>query len=131
MTRITSDDLFFEDGKAYLDVTKGTKGGKASYRGDYGCVRGRDRRYCKIHSIKRETFPKLHTNYDNHHYRGTYATRLICTMRGMRKISRRADRYVMRKDRVGETYDKRAMAIVTKNLGHNRIDVIAQSYLYQ
>ena len=37
----------------------------------------------------------------------------------------------MRKDRAGETYDKRAMAIVTKNLGHNRIDVIAQSYLYQ
>ena len=43
----------------------------------------------------------------------------------------RADRYVMRKDRAGETFDKRAMHIVTKNLGHNRISVIAQSYLYQ
>lgn len=37
----------------------------------------------------------------------------------------------MRKDRAGEVLDKRAMAIVSKNLGHNRISVIAQSYLYK
>lgn len=40
------------------------------------------------------------------------------------------ERYIMRKERAGEVYDKLAMEIVSKNLGHNRISVIAQSYLY-
>lgn len=40
------------------------------------------------------------------------------------------ERYIMRKERAGEVYDKQAMEIVSKNLGHNRISVIAQSYLY-
>ena len=32
--------------------------------------------------------------------------------------------------RAGEVYDKQAMESVSRNLGHNRISVIAQSYLY-
>ena len=132
MTRITSDDLFFEDGKAYLDVTKGTKGGKARIVEIMGASEEETEDIVKfIQSKKGRIFPKLHTNYDNHHYRGTYAMRLYMHYARNEKDIPRADRYVMRKDRAGETYDKRAMAIVTKNLGHNRIDVIAQSYLYQ
>ncbi|EKE8783880.1 phage integrase N-terminal SAM-like domain-containing protein [Listeria monocytogenes] len=132
MTRITSDDLFFEDGKAYLDVTKGTKGGKARIVEIMGASEEETEDIVKfIQSKKGRIFPKLHTNYDNHHYRGTYAMRLYMHYERNEKDIPRADRYVMRKDRAGETYDKRAMAIVTKNLGHNRIDVIAQSYLYQ
>ena len=84
-----------------------------------------------IQSKKGRLFPKLHTNYDNHFYRASYAMRLYQHYARSEKDIPRADRYIMRKDRAGETYDKRAMAIVTKNLGHNRIDVIAQSYLYQ
>lgn len=38
--------------------------------------------------------------------------------------------YVCRKDMKGIVLDRKAMEIVSKNLGHNRIDVIAQSYLY-
>ena len=132
MTRITSDDLFFEDGKAYLNVTKGTKGGKARVVEIMGASEEETRDIVAfIQSKKGRLFPKLHTNYDNHHYRGTYAMRLYQHYARSEKDIPRADRYIMRKDRAGETYDKRAMAIVTKNLGHNRIDVIAQSYLYQ
>ena len=132
MTRITSDDLFFEDGKAYLSVTKGTKGGKARVVEIMGASEEETEDIVKfIQSKKGRLFPKLHTNYDNHHYRGTYAMRLYQHYARNEKEIPRADRYVMRKDRAGETYDKRAMSIVTKNLGHNRIDVIAQSYLYQ
>ena len=132
MTRITSDDLFFEDGKAYLNVTKGTKGGKARIVEIMGASEEETRDIIKsIQSKKGRLFPKLHTNYDNHHYRGTYAMRLYMHYARNEKDIPRADRYIMRKDRAGETYDKRAMTIVTKNLGHNRIDVIAQSYLYQ
>ena len=132
MTRITSDDLFFEDGKAYLNVTKGTKGGKARVVEIMGASEEETRDIVEfIQSKKGRLFTKLHTNYDNHHYRGTYAMRLYMHYARNEKDIPRADRYIMRKDRAGETYDKRAMAIVTKNLGHNRIDVIAQSYLYQ
>ena len=35
----------------------------------------------------------------------------------------------MRGDRAG-SFDRYAMKIVSENLGHNRITVIAQSYLY-
>lgn len=132
MLKITSDDLFFEDGKAYLSVTKGTKGGKARVVEIMGESKEETEDIIKfIQSKKGRLFPKLHTNYDNHHYRGTYAMRLYMHYARNEKDIPRADRYVMRKDRAGETYDKRAMAIVTKNLGHNRIDVIARSYLYQ
>ena len=40
------------------------------------------------------------------------------------------ERYVMRKDRAGEVLDKLAMEITSRMLGHSRINVIAQSYLY-
>ena len=41
----------------------------------------------------------------------------------------RRERYICRRDKVGVIYDKTAMAEVSKMLGHNRIDVIAYSYL--
>jgi hypothetical protein len=37
--------------------------------------------------------------------------------------------YRCRKDKYGIVYDRKAMLIVSKALGHERIDVIAQSYL--
>lgn len=132
MLKITSDDLFFEKGKAYLNVTKGTKGGKARVVEIMGVSEEETKNIVEfIQSKKGRLFPKLHSNYDNHRYRGAYAMRLYQHYARNEKDIPRADKYVMRKDRAGETYDKRAMAIVTKNLGHNRIDVIAQSYLYQ
>jgi len=132
MLKITSDDLFFENGKAYLNVTRGTKGGKARIVEIMGASEEETKSIVEfIQSKKGRLFPKLHSNYDNHRYRGAYAMRLYQHYARKEKDIPRADRYIMRKDRAGETYDKRAMAIVTKNLGHNRIDVIAQSYLYQ
>lgn len=132
MTKITADDLFFVDGKAYLNVTKGTKGGKARVVEIMGASEEETKHIIEfIQSKKGRLFPKLHSNYDNHRYRGTYAMRLYMHYARNEKDIPRADRYIMRKDRAGEVYDKRAMQVVTRNLGHNRIDVIAQSYLYQ
>lgn len=132
MLKITSDDLFFENGKAYLNVTRGTKGGKTRVVEIMGVSEDDTKNIVEfIQSKKGRLFPKLHSNYDNHRYRGAYAMRLYMHYARKEKDIPRADRYVMRKDRAGEVYDKSAMKMVTKNLGHNRIDVIAQSYLYQ
>lgn len=40
------------------------------------------------------------------------------------------EKYICRKDKAGVTYDRQAMKYASNQLGHNRIDVIAYSYLH-
>ena len=65
-----------------------------------------------------------------HKYRAMYAkAQYEKTARPLDQIPKR-ERYVCRRDKAGIVYDKVAMAQVSKMLGHNRISVIAESYLY-
>ena len=131
MTKITAEDLFFKNGKYYLNVKKGTKGGKPRVVEVIGQTDVDTKNLVRwIKSQKGKLFSKLNTNYDNHHYRAVYASRVYERYaRDPRKLKGN-ERYIMRKDRAGEVLDRHAMLITSKNLGHNRIDVIAQSYLY-
>ena len=83
-----------------------------------------------IQSKKGRLFPKLSPHYDNHYYRGIYAKRIYSFYARKENDIPKSERYVMRKDRAGEVLDKLAMKITSKMLGHERINVIAQSYLY-
>lgn len=131
MMSIESKDLFFKNGKAYLNVTKGTKGGKTRIVEICGISEGETKMIVEwIQSREGKLFPKLNTNYDNHYYRAVYAQRIYDRYKRKEKDIPPRERYIMRKERAGEVYDKLAMEIVSKNLGHNRISVIAQSYLY-
>ena len=131
MMSIESKDLFFKNGKAYLNVTKGTKGGKPRIVEICGISEGETKMIVEwIQSKEGKLFPKLNTNYDNHYYRAVYAQRIYDRYKRKEKDIPAKERYIMRKERAGEVYDKLAMEIVSKNLGHNRISVIAQSYLY-
>ena len=132
MTMIKADDLFFKNGQAYLNINKGTKGGKPRIAKIVGETEEETKAIVKwIQSKEGRLFNKLSSNYDNHYYRATYANRLYNQLkRDIDKIPTQ-ERYVMRKERAGEVYDKQAMLLVSKSLGHNRISVIAQSYLYQ
>lgn len=131
MMSIESKDLFFKNGKAYLNVTKGTKGGKPRIVEICGVSEGETKMIVEwIQSKEGKLFPKLNTNYDNHYYRAVYAQRIYDRYKRKEKDIPPRERYIMRKERAGEVYDKLAMEIVSKNLGHNRISVIAQSYLY-
>lgn len=131
MLKITSDDLFFENGKAYLNVTRGTKGGKSRIVEIVGLSDGDTKDIVEwIQGQKGRLFPHITKHYDNHHYRSVYARRVYDRYARREKDIPQSERYVMRKDRAGEVFDKLAMAVTSKNLGHNRIDVIAQSYLY-
>lgn len=132
MTMIKAEDLFFENGQAYLNVTQGTKGGKPRVAKIVGKTEDETKAIVKwIQSKKGRLFNKLSSNYDNHYYRATYANRLYNQFKRDIDDIPTQERYVMRKDRAGEVYDKQAMLLVSKALGHNRISVIAQSYLYQ
>lgn len=131
MTMIKSDDLFFKNGQAYLNITKGTKGGKPRIAKIVGKTEEETKEIVKwIQSKEGRLFNKLSSNYDNHYYRATYANRLYNQLKRDIDDIPTQERYVMRKERAGEVYDKQAMLLVSKALGHNRISVIAQSYLY-
>ena len=131
MLKITSDDLFFENGKAYLNVTRGTKGGKSRIVEIVGLSDGDTKDIVEwIQGQKGRLFPHITKHYDNHHYRAIYARRVYDKYARKEKDIPPNERYVMRKDRAGEVFDRLAMAVASKNLGHNRISVIAQSYLY-
>lgn len=132
MTMIKAEDLFFENGQAYLNVTQGTKGGKPRVAKIVGKTDEETKDIVKwIQSKKGRLFNKLSSNYDNHYYRATYANRLYNQLKRDIDEIPLEQRYIMRKDRAGEIYDKKAMLLVSNALGHNRISVIAQSYLYQ
>ena len=132
MIRIETSDLFFDNGKAMLKVGKGTKGGKPRLVEIVGKTEAETKDIVRwIQAQRGRLFPKVSSNYDNHSYRASYATRLYERYaRDVSKISNKKERYSMRKDRAGEVYDRVAMQIVSKNLGHTRVSVIAQSYLY-
>lgn len=132
MTMIRAEDLFFENGQAYLNVDKGTKGGKPRVAKIVGKTEAETKEIVKwIQSKQGRLFNKLSSNYDNHFYRATYANRLYNQLKRDIADIPTEEKYIMRKDRAGEVYDKQAMLHVSKALGHNRISVIAQSYLYQ
>ena len=131
MLQIEAESLFFKDGRAYLNVVNGTKNGKPRVVEIHGVSEAETKMIVEfIQSKKGRLFPKLSPHYDNHYYRGIYAKRIYSFYARKEKDIPPKERYVMRKDRAGEVLDKLAMKITSKMLGHERINVIAQSYLY-
>lgn len=78
-----------------------------------------------------KVFEKLPSHFDNHFYRGQYAKRAYKKFsRPIREINNKKEIYFCRGDKAGEAYDRKAMLMTSKFLGHNRVDVIARHYLY-
>lgn len=74
-------------------------------------------------------FGKVNSHLPIHKYRAIFATNLYKALaRPIDKVPFK-ERYYCRLDRAGDVFDKRAMAIVSKQLGHNRLSVIAGHYL--
>ena len=89
MMNIESKDLFFNGERAFLNVTKGAKGGKSRIVEICGSSAGETREIVKwIQSKQGRLFPKLNTNYDNHYYRAVYAQRLYDEYKRKEKIYR-------------------------------------------
>ncbi|ORP05124.1 hypothetical protein B7693_00095 [Streptococcus mitis] len=131
MLQIEAESLFFKDGRAYLNVVNGTKNGKPRVAEIMGVSEAETKMIVEfIQSKKGRLFPKLSPHYDNHYYRGIYAKRIYSFYARKENDIPKSEKYVMRKDRAGEVLDKLAMKITSKMLGHERINVIAQSYLY-
>ena len=79
-------------------------------------------------------FEKVPTHADIHSYRADYCTELYREKYVERYGSldvkpEKEDRYFCRKDKAGVCYSREIMHEVSKNMGHNRIDIIAENYL--
>lgn len=87
-------------------------------------------------------FHTVHSCADIHAYRGVYAKQIYLkyarqiadipydARRGENGPRYQRDVYCCRGDERGRKFDRRALFLTSKSLGHNRCDVVANSYLY-
>jgi integrase len=124
---VRGTDLVFEKGEACLHIIG--KGGKERLAVINGPHSKEIIERCES-AGRNLLFPKVPKGMDVHKYRAMYAVDLY------KQFAKPADKlvkgaiYKCRGEKEGIIYDKDAMKIVTKNLGHNRISVIASNYLY-
>ena len=69
------------------------------------------------------------SGFDAHALRAEYAARVYHAH--ARATIPPSDRYICRGDKKGEIYDKKAIEIVSKMLGHNRLNVVIDHYSYR
>ena len=138
MLRALDDTRLFQE-DYYVYVRCG-KGGRMRYAPVIGpCVADIVARFQGI-APDAKVWPRIHTMADIHSFRRDYSNtlyRLYARPLGEIPYDRTAPRtnkpyrsqvYCCRRDLVGVWLDKRAMLVVSKALGHNRIGVFAQSY---
>lgn len=128
---LTGDCMAFnKKGRLLVHVTNG-KGGKE--RWVVFCGTKKEQKVCEDmmrQAGNTKVFSHVHTKADIHYYRSVYACRLYKAISRPVEAIPREDRYICRKDKAGVIYDKKAMQMVSRSLGHNRISVIANSYLH-
>lgn len=123
---LTKKQLFFDDieKRYYLKIIG--KGGRLRYSPIINQVA------VDIINNSDENKPvwsKIPNGADIHSYRAIYATKMYKLYARSKNDIPKNERYCCRKDLKGIWYDKKAMSIVSKALGHNRISVIAGHYI--
>lgn len=132
LLKITGDSLYEKDGKFYIKIEKGTKGGRPRVAEVIGKDDAETQEIVNLFKEKGKlrVVSSVPKHLDNHYYRGQYAKRIYNAYARPENLIPQDRKYIMRKDRAGQVLDRDAMLITSRYLGHNRIDVIAQSYLY-
>lgn len=75
-------------------------------------------------------FEKVHAAADVHGYRAEYASNFYSAVARDTNTLKGHQRYVCRGDKAGVVYDRSALRQTSMALGHNRVEVVANSYLY-
>lgn len=135
---LTGDKLVYkqEEDKYYINVNSASKGGRerlAPITGDFNSI------VEKMTSAGTgKVFDKIPQGADIHSYRADYATAIykeherpidqLNVNLGV-KGGNTGDAYICRGDLKGTIYDRKAMELATKALGHNRISVVASNYI--
>ncbi|MCF0127428.1 MAG: hypothetical protein HUJ70_02610 [Pseudobutyrivibrio sp.] len=118
------------DGNYYITGIKG-KGGKVR---DAIVICSDDELKIIIKRMKAAgeglVFNHVHSAFDEHYYRGLYVCRAYKSKARDIETLERSEKYICRKDKAGIVYDKQAMLFASRQLGHGRISVVAENYLY-
>ena len=77
-----------------------------------------------------KVFSKIHNAADIHHYRACYAERVYQAHARPISSLQGSERYVCRGSQKGTVYDREALRLTSQALGHNRVSVVAEHYLY-
>lgn len=150
LSMLDASSLEWHEGAPYIHYVRGTKGGRPRLSPIVGSSEE-----VKVAISYVETLTghqTVHTGADIHSYRAQYAARVyvqeatkdLNALKGQTldytsmtgKWSRYGKRihkpalYICRGDQKGKMYDRRAMLVVSRALGHSREDVIASHYLY-
>lgn len=132
LARIRGNDLVIDrHGNASLSVTAGTKGGKTRT----ALICATDAELERIQSIfasagSQKVILHIPRNLNTHALRREYANKMYTAeARDISRIPNKADRYHCRGDKAGTVYDRQALFKISKSMGHNRENVIAESYL--
>lgn len=127
-----------ENGNYFIVVDSGSKGGR--YR-EVPIISDVDHVIALMSRAgDAKVFPRIHNAADIHSYRADYATAVYkAHARRIEDIPYdrvsasgkpyQSDVYVCRSDQKGQRFDKQAMLIASKALGHNRISVVGEHYL--
>lgn len=75
-------------------------------------------------------FKHIHSKAPIHEYRGDYAREYYNSIARDTTTLSSKEKYFCRRDMQGQVYDKKALGIVSKALGHNRENVVVSHYLY-
>ena len=75
-------------------------------------------------------FQRVHAAADVHGYRAEYASNFYSAVARDTNTLKGHLRYVCRGDKAGVVYDRSALRQTSCALGHNRVEVVASSYLY-
>ena len=135
---LTGDKLVYrkEEDKYYINVNAGTKGGRNRLAPIIGNVKSIVERMKFVGSNK--VFEKIPLAADIHSYRADYATAIYkAHARPIEELKINlgvkggctGEAYVCRGNLKGVIYDRKAMEVASKALGHNRISVIAAHYI--
>lgn len=132
LTALRGDKLILNngDGNVKIKIDTGAKGGRAREV----LVIGTPEQIENVVNLMQnagnnKVFEKVPGGMDVHSYRAEYATTIYKLYARPTEGLKRSDKYFCRRDRKGLVLDRQAMLITSQNLGHNRINIIAEHYL--
>ena len=129
LAAVTPEDIKYEEDRLIVHVKQG-KGGKQRVVQVLGEYYSYAEKYIGL--PKSETiFKKIPKNLDIHGYRAEFACAWYKKLARPLENLTRKQKYYCKGDMKGIVYDKRAMIMVSKMLGHERINVIASNYLWK
>ena len=129
---LTKEDIFYKEKALYVHVKQGKGGKEREVPVREGYEKAVLNAAAKCNDDKEKIFKEkeIPVRFPCHKYRAEYAkAQYESIARDISAIPQK-EKYICRKDKAGQVYDKVALHAVSVMLGHNRECVVVDNYLY-